>query len=54
MRYLPNPPRQYSKQQTRGGEIKKCLNEGLEQTDYLCYQNISLDFESLIIFHVLN
>ena len=29
---LPNPPRQYSKRQTRVDEIEKCLDEGLEPT----------------------
>ena len=31
---FPNPSRQHSKQQTRGEEIEKCLDEGLEPTYY--------------------
>ena len=31
---FPNPSRQYSKRQTRGEEIEKCLDEGLEPTYY--------------------
>ena len=31
---LPNTSRQYSKRQTRGEEIEKCLDEGLEPTYY--------------------
>jgi len=32
MRNLPNPPRQYSKRQTRAQEMEKFLDEGLEPT----------------------
>ena len=34
IRNLLNPSQQYSKCQTRGEEIEKCLDEGLEQTYY--------------------
>ena len=34
-----NPPRQYSKRQTRKDEIEKCLGEGLEPTYYFSIFN---------------
>ena len=34
MQNLLNPPQQYSKRQTRGEEIEKCLDGGLEPTDH--------------------
>ena len=37
MRYLPIPPQQYSKRQTRGEEVETCLDEGLEPTYYLVF-----------------
>ena len=37
---IPNPSRQYSKRQTRGEEIEKCLDEGLEPTYYFSIFNI--------------
>ena len=34
MHNLPNPPRQYSKRQTRVEETEKCLDGGLEPIHY--------------------
>ena len=34
MRNLLNPPQQYCKRRTRGEDIEKCLDEGLEPTYY--------------------
>jgi len=41
-----NPSRQYSKRQTRGEEIEKCLDEGLEPTYY--FRNTNFDIFSSI------
>ena len=39
LRLVPNPSCQYSKRQTRGEEIEKCLDEGLEPTYYFSIFN---------------
>ena len=38
----PNPSRQYSKRQTRGEEIEKCLDEGLEPTYHFSIFNLKV------------
>ena len=40
---FPNPSRQYSKCQTRGEAIEKCLDEGLEPTYYFSIFNSGFD-----------
>ena len=47
---FPNPSRQYSKHQTRGEEIEKCLDEGLEPTYYLSIFNL---FNKIVVNHGL-
>ena len=39
MQNLSNRPWQYSKRKTRGEEIEKCLDEGLEPTYYFSIFN---------------
>ena len=56
---FPNPSRQYSKRQTRGEEIEKCLDGGLEPTYYFsifmhnkCLINKHLIFTSDFMTHI--
>ena len=39
---FPNPFWQYSKRQTRGEEIEKCLDEGLEPTYHFSIFNLHI------------